>query len=58
MRMCRVDAVKSYLISKGVAESRIVATGYGETMPIADNNTAKGKEQNRRVELDLFLRTQ
>jgi outer membrane protein OmpA-like peptidoglycan-associated protein len=54
----RVDAVKSYLISKGVSDSRIVATGYGETMPIGDNATAKGKEQNRRVELQLVLRNQ
>jgi outer membrane protein OmpA-like peptidoglycan-associated protein len=52
----RVDAVKTYLISKGVSESRIVATGFGETVPVADNKTAKGKEQNRRVELELFLR--
>lgn len=54
----RVDAVKTYLVSKGVSESRIVATGYGETMPVADNKTAKGKEQNRRVELALVLRSQ
>ncbi len=54
----RVDAVKTYLVSKGVADSRIAATGFGETMPIADNKTAKGKEQNRRVELELVLRSQ
>ncbi len=54
----RVDAVKTYLVSKGVSESRILATGYGETMPVADNKTAKGKEQNRRVELSLVLRSQ
>ena len=53
----RVDAVKTYLVSKGVSESRIAATGYGETIPIGDNNTTKGKEQNRRVELELVLRT-
>ncbi len=54
----RVDAVKTYLVSKGVSDSRIMATGFGETMPVADNKTAKGKEQNRRVELELFLRSQ
>ena len=53
----RVDAVKTYLVSKGVSENRIMAAGYGETMPIADNKTAKGKEQNRRVELQLVLRS-
>ncbi len=52
----RINGVKTYLVSKGVSENRIVATGFGETMPIADNNTAKGREQNRRVELELFLR--
>jgi Outer membrane protein and related peptidoglycan-associated (lipo)proteins len=54
----RVNSVKTYLVSKGVSESRITATGYGETMPIADNKTARGKEQNRRVELQLVLRPQ
>jgi len=52
----RVDAVKTYLVSKGVSGSRIAATGYGETIPIGDNKTAKGKEENRRVELQLVLR--
>ena len=52
----RVDAVKTYLESKGVSENRIAATGYGETIPIGDNTTVKGKEQNRRVELELVLR--
>ncbi len=54
----RVNAVKTYLVSKGVSDSRIAATGFGESMPIADNKTAKGKGQNRRVELQLVLRPQ
>ncbi len=49
----RANAVKKYLVSKGVDESRIAATGYGETKPIATNNTATGRQQNRRSELTL-----
>ncbi len=47
----RVDAVKTYLMSKGILESRLTATGYGETKPIADNKTSAGRAKNRRVEL-------
>lgn len=49
----RANSVKTYLVSKGIDESRITATGHGETMPIADNKTAKGRQQNRRSELTL-----
>ncbi len=52
----RVDAVKSYLLSKGVAESRIVSTGFGKTRPMTSNATSAGRGQNRRVELELYLR--
>jgi outer membrane protein OmpA-like peptidoglycan-associated protein len=47
----RAAAVKKYLVSKGIAEDRLSAVGYGETKPIADNKTAKGKAENRRVDL-------
>jgi outer membrane protein OmpA-like peptidoglycan-associated protein len=47
----RTDAVRNFLISKGITEMRLTATGYGESMPIADNTTAMGKAKNRRVEL-------
>ncbi len=47
----RADAVRSYLIEKGVAADRLVAKGYGETKPIADNGTPEGRAENRRVEL-------
>jgi outer membrane protein OmpA-like peptidoglycan-associated protein len=49
----RAAAVKTYLVSKGVSEDRITSEGFGETMPIADNNTAAGKTKNRRVELKV-----
>jgi OmpA-OmpF porin, OOP family len=52
----RVDAVKSYLLGKGVAESRVGTTGYGKTRPMTTNVNTTGRAQNRRVELDLYLR--
>lgn len=47
------SSVKAYLVSKGIDESRINSTGYGETTPVADNNTAVGRAKNRRVEMTL-----
>ena len=49
----RANAVKTYIVSKGVDASRISAQGHGETMPIADNKTAAGRQKNRRSELKL-----
>jgi OmpA-OmpF porin, OOP family len=49
----RAASVKAYLVSKGIAEGRLSSTGYGETKPVADNKTAKGRAQNRRVEMTL-----
>ncbi len=45
----RAAAVRDYLISQGVSSSRLTAKGYGETQPVADNKTAQGRAQNRRV---------
>lgn len=56
LSQARVDAVKTYLVTKGVELSRVDATGYGDTKPIASNNTTAGKAQNRRVEMELVLR--
>jgi OOP family OmpA-OmpF porin len=50
----RAESIKAYLVSKGVNASRVEATGYGESQPIATNKTAAGRQQNRRVEFTLF----
>ncbi|MFN8251282.1 MAG: OmpA family protein [Ferruginibacter sp.] len=47
----RAAAVKAYLASKGVDESRMSATGHGQDQPVADNKTAAGRAKNRRVEM-------
>ncbi len=47
----RAEAVRQYLVGKGVAANRLFARGYGETRPVADNATEEGRLQNRRVEL-------
>ncbi len=47
----RAAAVKAYLVSKGVDESKMVSAGHGSDMPAADNKTAAGRAKNRRVEL-------
>ncbi len=52
----RVNSVKAYLIGKGVSEARLEAIGYGKARPIATNATAVGRSQNRRVEMELFLK--
>lgn len=49
----RANAVKAYLVGKGIGENRIAAKGYGETMPVASNKTEEGKAKNRRVEIIL-----
>ncbi len=47
----RGDAVRAYLVSQGVSPDNITATGYGMSNPVADNSTAAGRAQNRRVNL-------
>ncbi len=49
----RSDRVRTFLISEGVAPSRITAIGYGESMPVATNSTESGRGQNRRVEIEI-----
>ncbi len=50
----RAQTVYDYLASKGIATNRMTVRGYGETQPIADNTTATGKAQNRRVALNVL----
>ncbi|WP_027455540.1 OmpA family protein [Xylanibacter brevis] len=51
----RAKAVQSYLLAQGVAASQIrVADGQGSTNPVADNSTAAGRQQNRRVEIYMY----
>ncbi len=50
----RADAVKQYLIKKGIAANRMTAKGYGESRPAADNATTAGKQQNRRTEIRIL----
>ena len=49
----RAKSVVTYLIGKGIAAQRVVAKGYGETKPVADNTTEDGKAKNRRTELKV-----
>jgi outer membrane protein OmpA-like peptidoglycan-associated protein len=52
----RADAVKAYLVSKQIEDARLTSKGYGETQPIAKNDTEEGKALNRRVDLKLYYR--
>ena len=49
----RADAVRRYLIGKGVSPARMTSVGFGESMPLATNSTPEGRQQNRRVEFEL-----
>jgi len=54
----RALAVKNLLTGRGIAESRIDIAGYGETMPVATNDTEAGRQKNRRVEIKIAPQTQ
>jgi outer membrane protein OmpA-like peptidoglycan-associated protein len=47
----RADSVRSYLVGQGVSGDVVTAHGFGKTRPVATNDTAAGRQQNRRVEL-------
>ncbi len=50
----RAEAVRAFLVSAGIEAARLTAVGFGPSQPIADNRTASGREQNRRVEFFLL----
>jgi len=50
----RAEAVKAYLVSKGIDKNRIATEGRGKSNPIADNKTKEGRAQNRRVEIEVM----
>jgi len=50
----RAQAVKEYLVQKGIATNRLSTKGYGDTRPLASNKTETGKSQNRRVEFQVI----
>ncbi|MFG6413244.1 outer membrane protein OmpA [Roseateles sp. DC23W] len=49
----RSEAVKAYLVSKGVEPNRVYTEGKGEKQPVADNKTAEGRAKNRRTEIEV-----
>lgn len=50
----RAASVMNYLVEHGIAAGRLTSKGYGETKPVADNDTAEGRAKNRRVELTVL----
>jgi OOP family OmpA-OmpF porin len=49
----RAEAVKAYLVTKGIEKNRVYTEGKGEKQPVADNKTAEGRAKNRRVEIEV-----
>ncbi|MDD5478564.1 outer membrane protein OmpA [Rhodoferax sp.] len=49
----RSEAVKAYLVSKGIEKNRVYTEGKGEAQPVADNKTKEGRSKNRRVEIEV-----
>jgi OOP family OmpA-OmpF porin len=49
----RSEAVKAYLVSKGIEKNRVYTEGKGEAQPVADNKTTEGRAKNRRVEIEV-----
>ncbi len=52
----RAKAVKNYLVEQGIEEKRLVAKGYGESQPVATNETKEGRQKNRRTEVRILER--
>jgi OmpA-OmpF porin, OOP family len=53
----RAAAVMQFLVEQGIAQTRLKSAGFGETRPLADNETDEGRERNRRVELNIRARS-
>ncbi len=53
LSVARSEAVKAYLISKGIESNRVYTEGKGEGQPVADNSTRDGRAKNRRVEIEV-----
>lgn len=52
----RAQAVRNYFIEQGIDGGKIRSNGFGESQPVADNNSAEGRAQNRRVEIDFQMK--
>jgi OmpA-OmpF porin, OOP family len=50
----RAKACRAYLISKGISASRLMSEGFGSQRPVGDNKTKEGRDQNRRVEFQVY----
>jgi OOP family OmpA-OmpF porin len=50
----RAQSVKAYLVAKGVQADRVVSKGYGDTVPVAPNETPEGRQKNRRTEVKVI----
>jgi OOP family OmpA-OmpF porin len=53
LSVARSEAVKAYLVSKGIERNRVYTEGKGEKQPVADNKTSDGRAKNRRVEIEV-----
>ena len=55
LSIARAQAAKKLILAKGIAPGRVVTRGYGDTKPIATNDTEEGKTKNRRIEFHIFI---